>query len=89
MVQELNQADTDKRSENGSTVPASGRLLFLDGINPETGEALLHPAVHNRENLLTLMNAADDPGFAIRNVEVVFDEQGELALIRRFYVPWQ
>ena len=35
------------------------------------------------------MNAADDPGFAIRNVEVVFDEQGELALIRRFYVPWQ
>lgn len=71
------------------TVPASGHLLFLDGINPETGEALLHPAVHNRENLLTLMNAADDPGFAIRNVEVVFDEQGELALIRRFYVPWQ
>ena len=25
VVQELNQADTDKRSENGSTVPASGR----------------------------------------------------------------
>ena len=71
------------------TVPASGHLLFLDGINPATGEALLHPTVHNRENLLTIMNTADDPGLDIRNVEVVFDENGELALIRRSYVPWQ
>lgn len=71
------------------TVPASGHLLFLDGINPSTGESLLHPTVYNEEDFMTLMNSADDPGFDIRNVEVVFDENGELALIRRFYVPWQ
>ena len=71
------------------TVPASGHLLFLDCIDPSTGEGLLHPTVHNTEDLLTRMNSADDPGFDIRNVEVVFDEKGELALVRRFYVPWQ
>ena len=71
------------------TVPASAHLLFLDGINPATGESLLHPTVYNKENLLAIMNSADDPGFDIRNVEVVFDGNGELALIRRFYVPWQ
>ena len=71
------------------TVPASGHLLFLDGINPSTGESLLHPTAYNEEDFMTLMNSADNPGFDIRNVEVVFDENGELALIRRFYVPWQ
>ncbi len=71
------------------TVPASGHFLFLDCIDPSTGEGLLHPTVHNTEDLLTRMNSADDPGFDIRNVEVVFDEKGELALVRRFYVPWQ
>ena len=71
------------------TVPASGHLLFLDCIDPSTGEGLLHPTVHNTEDLLTRMSSADDPGFDIRNVEVVFDEKGELALVRRFYVPWQ
>jgi hypothetical protein len=71
------------------TVPASAKLLFLDGINPSTGEPLLHPTVHNKEDFLAIMNSKDDPGFDIRNVEVVFDENGELALIRRSYVPWQ
>jgi hypothetical protein len=35
------------------------------------------------------MDATDDLGFDIRNVMVAFDEHGELALIRRYYVPWQ
>lgn len=70
------------------TVPISEHLLFLDGINPSTGESLLHPTVYNKEGFLTIMNSTDDPGFDIRNVEVVFDENGELALIKRFYVPW-
>ena len=71
------------------TVPASGHFLFLDGIDPYTGESLLHPTVYNEEVFLTVMNTEEDPGFDIRNVEAVFDEKGELALIRRFYVPWQ
>ena len=71
------------------SVPASERFIFLDGIDPVTGEGLLHPTVHNLEGFLELLGAEDDPGFDIRNVMVIFDEHGELALIRRYYVPWQ
>lgn len=71
------------------TVPTSEHLIFLDGINPSTGESLLHPTVYNKNDFLTIMNSSDDPGFDIRNVEVVFDENGEVAIIKRFYVPWQ
>jgi hypothetical protein len=38
---------------------------------------------------LERMNSTDDSGFDIRNVEVVIDEDGKLAVIKRFYVPWQ
>ena len=71
------------------TVPVSEHLLFLDDINPATGEALLTPTVHNKAGFLEMMDAADDPGFDIRNVMAVFDEHGDLAIIRRSYVPWQ
>ena len=71
------------------SVPASERFIFLDGIDPVTGEGLLHPTVHNLEGFLELLGAEDDPGFDIYNVEAVTDEEGKLAVIRRFYVPWQ
>lgn len=71
------------------SVPVSEHLLFLDDIDPATGEALLTPTVHNKADFLAMMDATDDPGFDIRNVMVAFDEHGELALIRRYYVPWQ
>jgi hypothetical protein len=71
------------------TVPASEKLVFLDGIDPATGEGLLHPTVYNLEGFQRLLDAADDPGFDIHNVEVVMDEEGKLAVIRRLYVPWQ
>ena len=70
-------------------VPVSERLLFLDGIDPSTGEALMIPAVHNKADFLAMMESKDDPGFDIRNVMIAFDDRGELALIRRYYVPWQ
>ena len=70
-------------------VPMSDRLLFLDEINPVTGEGLLYSTVHNQAEFLAQMKVADDPGFDRRNVKAVFDETGELALIRRIYVPWQ
>jgi len=71
------------------SVPFSEHLLFLDDIDPATGEALLTPTVHNKADFLAIMDKTDDPGFDIRNVMVAFDEHGELALIRRYYVPWQ
>ena len=70
------------------TVPVAEKCVFLDGINPETGEALLHPTVYSMAGFLELMKSVDDPGFDIRNVEVVMDEDGRLAVIRRFYAPW-
>ena len=71
------------------SVPVADHLLFLDEIDPATGIGLLNPTVHNRTAFLKIMNNPDDPGFDIRNVKAVFDEDGQLALIRRFYVPWQ
>ena len=71
------------------TVTASEHFIFLDGIDPSTGESLLHPTVYNMAGFLDRMNSADDSGFDIRNVEVVIDKDGKLAVIRRFYVPWQ
>ena len=70
-------------------VPVAEKLLFLDDIDPATGETLIQPTVHNKNDLLAMMGSNDDPGFDIRNVTVVFDENGELALVRRHYVPWQ
>ena len=71
------------------TVPVSDRLLFLDEIDPATGVTLLTPSVHVRAGFLERMKAEDDPGFDKHNVMVAFDDRGDLALIRRFYVPWQ
>ena len=71
------------------TVQASEHFIFLDRINPSTGEALLHPTVHNMAGFLERMNSTDDSGFDIRNTEAVIDEDGKLAVIQRFYVPWQ
>ena len=71
------------------TVRASDHFIFLDGINPSAGESLLHPTVYNMAGFLERMNSTDDSGFDIRNVEIVIDEDGKLAVIKRFYVPWQ
>ena len=72
-------------------MPVSDHLLFLDEINPSTGETLLQPSVYSGKEFLEMLNAEKDegPGFAANNVTVVFDGTGALALIRRFYVPWQ
>ena len=51
------------------TVRASDHFIFLDGINPSTGESLLHPTVYNMAGFLERMNSTDDSGFDIRNVE--------------------
>ena len=71
------------------SVPASEKFIFLDGIDPATGEGLLHPTVHNLEGFRGLLGAEDDPGFDIYNVEAVTDGEGKMAVIRRLYVPWQ
>ncbi len=70
-------------------VPVTERLLFLDRIDPSSGEILSVPTVHDADEFLGMQKDADDPGFKANNVYVVFDENGNLAVIERFYVPWQ
>lgn len=70
-------------------VPVSERLLFLDDIDPDSGAILSCPTVHNRAGFLSALASSDDPGFDLHNVMAAFDDRGELALVRRYYVPWQ
>jgi hypothetical protein len=72
-------------------VPVSGSLLYLDEIDPATGETLGNPTVHNLQQFVAELEGGSEagPGFDTNNTTVVFDETGALALIRRFYVPWQ
>ena len=68
-------------------VPVTGKLIFLDMIDPSTGGALEIPTVHSAEEFLQMKD--ETPGFKSNNVFVVFDEDGNLAVIQRYYVPWQ
>ena len=73
-------------------VPVIDSLLLLDDIDPATGEILYLPAVHPVSEFLTMLETESQeggPGFAANNVYVVFDSAGQLALIQRYYVPWQ
>jgi hypothetical protein len=70
-------------------IPDENGLLGVKTSDPESGSTPVAPTVHNRDGFLSLLKSESDPGFDIRNVLVAFDEHGELALVRRFYVPWQ
>ena len=69
--------------------PVTERLPFLDNIEPSSGLMLEKPTVHNAAEFLAMKDDKEDPGFSVNNVYVVFDENGDLAVIERFYVPWQ
>ena len=74
--------------------PVKDDLLLLDYVNDNTGDMLDLPIVLTARELTAKMQAeqASDRyhiGFAADNVSVVFDGEGDLAVIHRFYVPWQ
>ncbi len=64
-------------------------LVFLDGIDPETGEPLDAPTTHTAAEFTAMLAAGGYPDFASDNVYVTLDENGELLLVERFYTPWQ
>lgn len=73
-------------------LPVTDRLIFLDDIDPENGVERFLPAVYSGSEFLNILaeeTKVEGVGFDINNVMAVFDEKGGLALIRRFYVPWQ
>ena len=74
--------------------PIQANMLFLDGIDPNTGDPRALPAVYTAQELKAQLLEAqatgeDALGLASNNVYVVFDGEGNLAAIQRFYVPWQ
>ena len=74
--------------------PIVPSLLFLDGIDAKTGNELELPAVHSAEELVNeLLSSGVEEAFTVglcaNNVYVVFDGEGNLAVIHRYYVPWQ
>ena len=73
-------------------VPLTSSLLLLDNINPESGDILEKPTVHSSADLIRMMEEAargTDPGFSANNVLVIFNSEGQLAVVERYYVPWQ
>ena len=72
--------------------PVQDTLLFLDWINPASGESLNMPAVHTAAEFIAMIKTESEeggPGFSANNVYAVFDAEGNLAVIQRYYVPWQ
>ena len=73
------------------TVPVPPNLIFLDGIDPATGEDLPLPTVHSAEEFIAILEGKNksDPGFDLNNTEIVFDSDVQPVIIRRNYVVWQ
>ena len=73
------------------TVPVPPHLIFLDGIDPATGEDLSLPTVHSTEEFIAMLEGKNksDPGFDLNNVEIVFDSDAQPVIVRRHYVVWQ
>ena len=69
------------------TIPDT--LLFLDGIDPATGEALEKDTEHTAEEFRTMLAEEEIPGFAVDNVYVAFDAEGNWTTVERFYSPAQ
>ena len=70
-------------------IPVTEQVVFLDGIDPETGDVLEEAATKTAADLLAAMQAGDAVGFKSDNVKVVFDGDGNVVTIERFYTPWQ
>ena len=61
-------------------------LRFMDGSDP--AEDTTEGGAAEFIALLTGENP-EDPGFAVDNTKVTFDDEGKLSVVERFYSPWQ
>lgn len=64
-------------------------MVFVDNIDPETGDILDEPAEHNAAEFAAMLAAGGYPDFASDNVMVTFDEDGRMVRAERIYTPWQ
>lgn len=71
------------------TLEIPDSLVFTDMIDPATGEVLDESTVHTAAEFAEMLAAGGSPDFASDNVNVTFDENGQMTLVERFYTPWQ
>ena len=78
--------------------PVTETLLFLDYTSAETGDALELPIVSTATELVETIQSIEESrltkadymvGLDIDNVYVVFDGDGQLAVVQRYFVSWQ
>ena len=69
------------------TIPDT--LTFYDGIDPATGEPLETETTHTADEFRTMLAEEEIPGFAVDNVYVAFDAEGNWIAVERFYTPAQ
>lgn len=78
--------------------PVTDNLLFLDYISEGSGDALELPIVSTAAELVEMIRSIEESrrtkgrymiGLDIDNVCVVFDGNGQLAVVQRFFVSWQ
>ena len=66
-------------------------LLLMDNVDEISGGMLELPRVFAADETIAMVQAeqaAEYNRLAVNNVYVVFDSEGDLAVIHRFYVPW-
>jgi len=64
-------------------------MMLLDWVDPVSGELLENLALRSGEDLLTLLERADGPSFAVENVRVLYDDNSQPVLFWRYYSPAQ
>ena len=69
--------------------PVTDTMLFLDYSAPEYEDNYVLPIVYTGRELAAQFTKEDDDALSKSNVYVVFDSEGNLATIQRYYVPWQ
>ena len=69
--------------------PVTDTMLFLDYSAPEYEDNYVLPIVYTGRELAAQFTKEDDNALSKSNVYVVFDGEGNLATIQRYYVPWQ
>lgn len=77
MVPQLNLGSMDKEIEP--------YVVMLDWVDAETGDLLEEVAVRTGDELKALLEKGDGPSFAVENVRVLYDHNGQPVLVWRFY----
>ena len=60
-------------------------IVFMDYVEPQSGEPLELPTVTDGNGLLALLESADGASFEVRNVRILYDNNNQPTLIWRFY----